>query len=660
MENSLEAELLKNAIEIGKEIIDKAIIDSNGIHWKTVKSITIMGDLETDVDETISTGVSGIILFYTELYNATKSEIYLEYINSSAQWLINHCQKKPATHGFYSGRMGVVFVLLKVAEVTQREHYHQKAIEIAMQFKNITTVPTQNYNLYNGLAGSILGLLYLHAELKENWILDSIFEGVEDLIKNVKSNNIGFYWDVPFVESKVISTKPLCSMPLGSGGIGLLFLYLSQYFDNRDYEYVGMQALNYEDQYYNESLTNWKDFRLDVDYKTLKRLRNSYLKGDHSHFESKNYCADWIFGIVGNSFTRLSAYYILKDKYSNNIINAIESKLNVNDIESQLSNYTIATGKSGLGLLLITQSYFKKNKVFLENALSLAKKGINERATKGFYQFGFNVDEEYEDDSLLMGNAGIGYFYLKLLTKDSDHILLPTLKNNSNTTCDHELYHFSIDQTISKITSAWYPNTYNVIKSSLAPKISGLNSELLKKSLTTNIEQSIAGLQNPQATDAYNYDKLKLNIQDIIADDYGHFRLCSTTEISKNKDLLENKSREWLMGKTLQLNQYSYFLTSRWDWKNSLPNYVQNSPKGINTLYSLGEEHTLSEFEFPILNCFKSAKKVNNVYKICIDINESNTLDQDYLFHSFIDTIRYYMSKGILTCVEKKTFQFLN
>src|SRR4051812_4270136 len=96
-----EADLLKSAIEIGEEIIDKAIIDSNGIHWKTVKSITIIGDLETDADETIFTGVSGIILFYIELYKATGAEVYLEYINSSANWLISHCQKKPATHGFY-------------------------------------------------------------------------------------------------------------------------------------------------------------------------------------------------------------------------------------------------------------------------------------------------------------------------------------------------------------------------------------------------------------------------------------------------------------------------------------------------------------------------------------------------------------------------------
>lgn len=658
MSKILEEELLKSAIEIGGEIIDKAIIDSNGIHWKTVKSITSRGDLEADVDETISTGVSGIVLFYIELYKANNSEIYLNHINSSANWLINHCQKKTATHGFYSGRMGAVFTLLKIAEVTRQEYYHSKAIEIALQFKNIATVPIQSYNLYNGLAGSILGLLCLHAEIKENWILDSIYEGIEELVKTIKSNSVGFYWDAPFGDNRNMGVRPLCGLPFGSNGIGLLFLHLGKYFNNKDYEYIGIQALNYEDQYYNEDLINWTDFRINTDYKNLKKLRKSYLKGDRSLFKSKNYCANWMFGVVGHSFARLRAHDILKDKYSDNIIKAIENNLKLNNNEHQLSNYTLATGKGGLGLLLLTHFQSKSNKTFLENALAIAQRGINERATKGFYQFGFSVEKEYEDDSLFMGNAGIGYFYLKLLSKDHDCILLPTLNSTSNTNGDHMVYRFSINYAIDKIAGSWFANTLSIIGNKSPLNTSSFNHQMLKTSLISHIEQSVKDLQDPQADDAYKYDKTKLDVWDIITDNYGHFRFVQTTEVSKNVNLLENNSREGLMAKTLQLNQYSYFLTSKWDWKNVSLNDVQENAKKTSTLFSLGEEYKLSEIQFVILNSFKIPQKVSNIYRGFIAVNDSNAMDQDYLLHLFIDTIRNFMSKGVLVSVKKPVFGY--
>jgi lantibiotic modifying enzyme len=190
--------------------------------------VNASGDLETAVDESIATGVSGILLFYNELYNTTSSEVYLEYINSSSNWLIDYCQKNPATHGFYSGRMGAVYTLLKISEVTQQERYCQLALEIGSQFKNISSVEIQKYNIYNGLAGTTWGLLYLYTKTKENWLLDTIYEAIEILVKNIKSNGIGFYWDSFYAEGRSIGTKPLCGIPFGSSGIGLLFMHLGK------------------------------------------------------------------------------------------------------------------------------------------------------------------------------------------------------------------------------------------------------------------------------------------------------------------------------------------------------------------------------------------------------------------------------------------------
>lgn len=653
-----QADLLKNAIEIGQEIIDKAIVDKNGIHWKTVKSVTKLDQLEKDANESIATGVSGIILFYIDLYKTTGSEIYLDYINNSANWLINYCETKPASHGFYSGSMGAAFVLIKISEITKKKYYRQNAILIGLKFKKISPASVKTFNLYDGLAGTILGLIYLHDELKEDWILDSVYDGIELLLTNVKSNGSGFYWDNHFGESRYLSTKPLCSLPLGSGGIGLLFYYLGQYLNNKHYNYIGIQALNYEDQYYDKALNCWPDFRINVNLKLTEKLRKSYLNGTRSLFESNNYSKNWMYGFAGHSFTRICAQDIIKAEYLNTNPNFIDTKLNLDNLNNQFSNYTLGSGKCGFGLLLLTLSQLRENENFYENALAIAQMAIDDRSANKFYQFGFDNQIEYEDDSFLMGNAGIGYFYLKLLNKERDTILFPSLNRSSTKDSEHKVYHFNINYAVDKICRSWYPNTFEASIPESKLEISNLNLESLKNSLTAKIEQVVQHSQDLRINDAYNYDKVKLNVQNAIDNNYGYFQICHTTEVSRNKGFLENYTRSKLFSKTLQLNQYSHFCINKWDWKNSIPNDVQQSTRQIITLHSLGEEYILSETQYAILNCFTTPHKVNSIYKLFIDTNQSSNIDHEYLLHSFSDVIRYFISKGVLITPKHSVLQY--
>jgi hypothetical protein len=647
MNISLEAELLENAIKIGEEIIEKATIDSKGIHWRTIQSVNASGDLETAVDESIATGVSGILLFYNELYNTTSSEVYLEYINSSSKWLIDYCQKNPATHGFYSGRMGAVYTLLKISEVTQQERYCQLALEIGSQFKNISSVEIQKYNIYNGLAGTTWGLLYLYTKTKENWLLDTIYEAIEILVKNIKSNGIGFYWDSFYAEGRSIGTKPLCGIPFGSSGIGLLFMHLGKYFNNEDYKYIAIQALKYEDQYYDENELNWPDLRIAVDHKSAENHRKAYRKNNYAHFETKAYCNNWMFGRAGNVFSRLQAHNILKEKYPDKILSDIESSLTASDIESQLLNNTLATGKGGLGLLLLKLFNLENNPTFLDNASALAMMAIDESTSKKFYQFGFDVETEYEDDSLLQGNAGIGYFFLKRLNKDNDYVLYPELNGKADADIEHPIYNFSISYAVDKIACAWYPATTSLFNDKLPFKSSDLNLDDLRNSLLQRIEEVVHESGNSQIIDAFQYDTFKLNAQGTIHQNAGHFRFSRTTEISKNKKLLNDKSRSELMAEVLTLNQYSRFFSSNWDWKNTKGSTSHYNEFGVYTLHSLNEEYTLSKIQYTVLKAFKSPQRVNKIYKVFTDMRGNNE-DPDYSLHTYLDTISFFMGAGVL------------
>lgn len=653
MNQIFETELLNNAIKIGDEIIEKATLDSNGIYWRTAESVTPYNDVVTGVSETIYTGVSGILLFYVELYQATKTPIYLRYINTGAEWLIKYCEKNRPTHGFYSGRMGTAYTLMKIAEVDKKIYYQQKAIEIALPFKNITNVPVYNFNLNNGLAGTLFGLLKLHAEIKQDWILDAVYEGTEFLIKNTKSNGVGFYWDMHYFDSVSKSTKPLCSLPLGPSGVGLLFLHLSVYFNNSDYLFIAKQAFNYEDQYWNKISENWPDFRIKTKAQDLKKMRISYSKGDYSRFIANNECYNWMFGRIGVSFARLQAGNFFDDVISSSELRNVVKKVTFDISNAELPNYTLATGKTGVGLLLLELFFLENDKTYLEQAGDIAKQAIDKSRISKFYQFGFDTTKEYEDDSLLTGNAGIGYFYLKLLNRKNKCVLFPHLPKPFNSGLVHKLHHFEKNKALDVIIDTWYPHTTRILNNKNLLDRSLLNIERLKDSLAFQIEQIIMKTGDDYLKDAYEYEQAKQNFQKLISANYCLFNFCNDFEVLKNKSSLAYKSRQHLMNATLQLNQYAQFTECKWDWtKNSINNFHDASE--TYTLYAPdGNEYLLSKMQHVVLRQFLVPQKVRSVYELLIDQQYVNNENPEHLREGFISLIKSFAEIGVLTFINK-------
>ena len=647
MKKEIEADLLKSAINIGECIIDAASLDSNGIHWRTVNAITSLGDVETSVNETIATGTSGILLFYIELYKVTRSPKYLDYINSSADWISNYCSENPAHHGFYSGRIGAAITLFKIFHITGLEKHRKMALEVTAQFKNITAIPINHYNLQNGLAGTVLGLLYLYPEIKQSWLLDSIYNGIEILLNNVKLDNTGLYWDTNFFDGISINTKPLCGFAFGAGGVGLLFIHLSECFKNSVYASIGLQALQYEDQFYNGNLNNWPDFRLSVKQKNGEKLKSSYLKGDYSSFDAVCFNTDWMHGSIGQLYVRLSAENILKGRYKNAYTDKNLAQLNKTSLDAE--NYTLATGGGGLGLFLLKLSLEKGDSGYYNTSLALAKASFTNCQSKRFYQFGFSPDIQYEDNSLLMGVAGIGYYYLQLLSKDEDCILFPDLKFTFDDGQDHNIYKFSTHNAASAIVQSLYPNTLRVLKTQPQFELTQLSSDSLKSLLKEYIKTEAEEAKQNQVDDAYRYDSNKLLAQDATKFNNCLYSICRQVEISKNKIIIENSSKQKLLTKRFKLNRHSYFIKHTINWKNTASTGIRGQDAGVYTLFSLGEEFTLSAVQFEVISCFSKPQLISNVYRHFL---EKRTEDADYLKHSFFDMIKFFLIKGILNHVD--------
>ncbi len=160
--NELRDRMSKEAIRIGEWLLSRAKKEGSGMWWETMDM-----DLERNISwresESIYTGVSGIVLFFLELHKFTSESKYKTAAVEGMRWVLNSCKKNPnAFYSFFTGRMGVSYTLLKMFEVTGESHYLEKALAIAEPCAG--TIDDNGIDdLINGTAGTLLGLLHLHA-----------------------------------------------------------------------------------------------------------------------------------------------------------------------------------------------------------------------------------------------------------------------------------------------------------------------------------------------------------------------------------------------------------------------------------------------------------------------------------------------------------------
>ena len=159
MNDELRNRISAEAVRIGEEMLSMAEHDDYGMFWKTM-SLDANQKISWIVSESIYSGVSGICLFYIELYKQTKNEKYLHAAVEGMGWVDQHCQNNPSQYyAFYTGRMGVTFAMIKMYEALNDKSYLEKALRIAQPCESFLK-EFHCDDLLNGIAGTILGLLH--------------------------------------------------------------------------------------------------------------------------------------------------------------------------------------------------------------------------------------------------------------------------------------------------------------------------------------------------------------------------------------------------------------------------------------------------------------------------------------------------------------------
>lgn len=681
----MKKRLLDEARRIGDRLLAEAENDENGMHWKTM-TMDINHNISFIKSETIYSGVSGIVLFFLELFKQTQNKRYMDAAVESLKWVVNSCKKNPSDdYAFFTGRMGASYTLLQMHKFTREKNYLENAIALARPCKDTLEGFSKVDDLINGTSGTILGLIHLHAATGEKWILESIDCFIRHLVDRSNHGPVGLYWD-----RSPQQISGLCGFSHGAAGIGFVFLELGRYFQNKALYFITRQAFLYESYFFNQAKKhkNWPDLRKgiysDDDY---QKHQKAFLEGNMDFFTRGGDINAWCHGAAGIGLSRLRAFQLLKAPIYKNDVQIAVDKTILTDIESSNPDplFILCHGSGGNAELFICAYQFLRDKKYLSLAEKIAGNTLTYHEKHNHYLPGYRASDAKEDRSLFMGNAGIGYFLLRLANPlHVPSILAPTIDVNLTpgelvSASHYPFINISLPNLQKRLLEKDFKRSILISEKIIPEKLKvfftghQLDSDdtgfSLIKSFVGFIEKVILALpvkKKNVLSDVFVLEKEKRLMDEKIK---SHCLLGIKEKVlaQQSEKIIEmdNEAFEKLIFRLeenvrLAVTDYDWFESNREQWAANLerekgqeeeelwPVLLKPTPLGI-------VETRLSPFSYTILYEFQESNPVDRVIRVVVEAFESLTPEQEAMLkEKIIQQIKETLLAGILIQVKSR------
>ena len=356
-------------------------------------------------------GTGGIAYFLSSVYQYEQDPDILKTIRGSINSSISSMEKIPTQQslGFYSGKVGIIFTLLKIGEnisdPNMIENSHALIKKLIRGYANSDNVLL---DVISGHAGAISPLLYFYKATDDQEILDfAIKLGTELLSVSVKESQ-GISWDAR-INGIENTSQNLTGFAHGTAGVGWSLLELYNITHDEQFLHGGNDAFAYETSCFDDQIKSWPDFRV--------------FDTSSSSDDEPNYAVAWCHGAPGIGLSRLRAYSLFND---DSYFEALDQSLSftsdylTNNMDV-LSDFSLCHGLSGISDILIDASALLNDQKLLDHARQVGQYGISNYASDNSWPCGIL---QGITPNFMLGTAGIGYFYLRLYDSQKNESML--------------------------------------------------------------------------------------------------------------------------------------------------------------------------------------------------------------------------------------------
>jgi lantibiotic modifying enzyme len=344
-------------------------------------------------------GTSGVALFLAEAGTRLDDDRLRVTALGAIGHALDHADRihPELRDGLYLGPIGVAWAAARVAGLLDREEVMARARELVHAWRGDESRSASS-DVMSGCAGAVTGLVALTEPLDEPWLVDAAARLGHKLIARAEATPEGWSWAVPGRRSM---HNP-CGFSHGAAGIGHALAELFGVTGDTRFRDATDRAFDHERSWFDSRTGSWPDLR-DV---ARRAGRDVPLPTANS----------WCNGALGIALSRLRAAELLRSAALHNdagvALGACERHV-FELLSHSPDDYSLCHGAAGAGDVLLYAADGPKDRL-AHLAAAVGRRGIERHHGPGAAGFPCGMPHG-ETAGLLLGFAGIGMFYLRLL-----------------------------------------------------------------------------------------------------------------------------------------------------------------------------------------------------------------------------------------------------
>jgi len=368
-------------------------------------------------------GSTGIVLFYLRMYEYCQEPGYRDIcIRATEQLLQQSTVTVPAYYTFYTGATGLVYLCIKMHEVTAAPYYLEQASNLVARYAQGIRTGVLQDDLLSGHAGNILLLTYLHSYTKSKEVYKMIRQLTDIMIQHARISPQGLKWG-----HVKMSYDCLTGFSHGASGIAYALMQAAGYFRDEELYYLAYQALEYEMQYYDRDTNNWLDLRLTSTHIHREDIHGWEISSFRKYTSNVN---SWAHGAAGIGIARLLALNTgAQPQVEQHVRYAVQRCLADTTIVRR-EDFTLCSGNGGIFFFLLKAAEVLRQPELRGHAQQIALQAVRYYERTGTYNN--YLPAANGDGGLFSGLAGVGYMLLAALSPyREDAVLHPVIKGSA-------------------------------------------------------------------------------------------------------------------------------------------------------------------------------------------------------------------------------------
>jgi lantibiotic biosynthesis protein len=316
--------------------------------------------------------------------------------------------------GFYAGWAGMAVAALRAGLVLDAAEFTEagtgllrdvgRLIEKAAR-QDIESEARPEYDLISGVAGAVLALVLGYRYTGEDELAQAAATAAGWLLRTARKTRAGWSWR----SFRMSAQRDLTGLSHGAAGVAVACVEAFRLTGDEQFAMAARNAMRYENRWLSAEEGNWQDFRRHP--------------GDP---RARVFTAWWCHGAPGIALSRLHAFEQLGEpQWRQDAMTALATTQRVTRqlADGGDADFSLCHGLPGNAEALAQASVVLGSDAFGPDILPLvAGHGLERNARTGTWPCGTHSEES---PNLMLGLAGVGYFYLRLAAPQLPSVLLP-------------------------------------------------------------------------------------------------------------------------------------------------------------------------------------------------------------------------------------------